>query len=389
MRGVLIRIQGQWQRWLVRHTPDEEVVLQAYLLNLTLVGLVVAGLLLGLITAILWALDIVPEAAIGALVGFGVQPFCGLVYWLSRRGQSRLAGCVLALVLFVIVLGVNGLWGLGHATLVGLALVVVMADLLAGFGAAAALILLSTVAYGAIGWLQIQGRLLSPMSPLETLWTDVPALVLGLVVIGVLSRLTTRHFRTVLQYYLTRLQDQAQILDASEKEKTRLAQELHARTEENRHLEETLERLSVSLMPVTDEVLILPLAGAVDVHRMEQITVSLLNGVVARRARVVILELTGVSRFEVGAVEGLVEATRSARLLGCELFLVGMPRRVADDLADLEPLLSGSVILGDLQDGVAWALARLGWRIVATEPGAEFEFGRQFSVVGAETRSVS
>jgi len=388
MRQVLTPLQRLWHRCLVPPVPGKETSLQqAYLLNLTLLGLAGTGFLFGLVSAMLWALNIVPEAAVGVLAGFGVQPFYGLAYWLSRHSRLRLARYIPLLVLFTIMVVASGLVGLGHATIMGFAMLVIVADILVGIRAAAAAVLLSTGVYVTVGWLQLGGWLASPVSPLETLGADVTALALGLFAIWILLGMATRHWRVVLQNYLTQLQCQGQELEATYQEKTRLMQELQSRTEKHIRLMETLQQLSVSLIPVTDQILILPLAGDVDVDRMEQITAGLLDGVVERCARVVILDLTSVSRFDAGAVNRVVEAAQSVCLLGCELFLVGMSRQVADALADQEPLMREIVILGDLQDGIACALARLGQQIITIDQSPEW--GGQILKLGAETRLVS
>jgi len=388
MRQVLTPLHRLWHRWLVPPVPGKETSLQqAYLLNLTLLGLAGTGFLFGLVSVVLWALNIVPAAAVGIMAGFGVQPFYGLAYWLGRQSRLRLAGYIPLLVLFTIMVVASGLVGLGHATIMGFAMLVIVADILVGIRAAAVAVLLSTGVYVTIGWLQLEGRLAAPVSPLETLGADVTALALGLFAIWILLGMATRHWRVVLQNYLTQLQYQGQELEATYQQKTRLLQELQDRTEKHIRLMETIQQLSVSLIPVTDQILILPLAGDVDVDRMEQITAGLLEGVVERCASVVILDLTGVSRFDAGAVKKVVEAAQSVCLLGCELFLVGMSLQVADALADQEPLMREIVILGDLQDGVACALARLGQRIITIDQSPEWE--GQILKRGAETRLVS
>jgi anti-anti-sigma regulatory factor len=385
MAQVLTHRHRQRWQWLAPPSPEDGTTFQAYLLNVTLLILASVGLLAGLAAAILWLLNIVPTAAVGVVMGFGVQPLWGLAYWLGRRGQPRLAGFVPVLVLLAI--GIDGFIGPGRTTLIGLAVAVLVADLLLGFRSAMAIALLCTGAYGIVGWLQYEAELPLSVLPQMIQWADVTALALGLVVIALLSRMATGHLREVLQRYLSQLRHQAAELKVVGDEKSRLRQELETRTREYGRLAETLQRLSVTLIPVTDEILILPFAGDVDEERMELTAVNLLDGVATRQARVVIVDLTGVAQFEAAAVGGLVELAQSVHLIGCELLLVGMPRWVADVLADQESLLSEIVILGDLQDGVACALAKLGQRIVAVEPLVE---SRRLGVgLGLETRSVS
>jgi len=358
---------------LLPHSSDPEVAQREYVLNLALLGLAGPGFLFGLVALVLWALNIVPTAAVGALAGFVVQPFYALAYWLGRWGRVRLASYVPLSVLFLVMVGANWLMGMGHATLVGFAMVVVLAGILVGIRVALVCVLLCAGAYGIVGWLQLEGRLPSPISPQETLWADEAALALGLVAVAIFSWLVTRQLHAVLRRSLAQLRYQSQELEAAYEEKQRLAEEVQARHEEQLELRKALQRLSASLIPVTDKILIMPVAGVVDPDRMEQIATGLLDGVVERRARVVIVDLTGVSRFGAGAIEGLVEITRAVRLLGCELFLVGMPLHIADGLASQEPLLRKVIILGDLQDGIACALARLGQRIVTTEQTDELK----------------
>jgi anti-anti-sigma regulatory factor len=374
-----------WRRVKIRllpHSSGPEVAQREYVLNLALLGLAGSGFLFGLASTMLWALDIVPAAAVGALAGFVVQPFYALAYWLGRRGRVRLASYVPLSILFMVMVSVNWLMGLGHATLVGFAMVVVLAGILAGIRAAVVFVLLCAGAYGIVGWLQLEARLPWSVSPQETLWADEAALTLGLVAVAIFSWLVTRQLHAVLRRSLAQLQCQSQELEAAYEEKQRLAEEVQAQHEEQLELRKVLQRLSASLIPVTDKILIMPIAGVVDPERMEQVATGLLDGVVERRARVVIVDLTGVSRFGAGAIEGLIEVTRAVRLLGCELFLVGMPLHIADGLASQEPLLRKVIILGDLQDGIAYALARLGQRIVTTEQTGELKplAGRQVEV---------
>ena len=371
MRQFLTRLQRQWLRWLALPLSNEETALQKYRLDLILGGLIGAGIIEIVMCGLFWALNIVPAAGLGALIGLGVQPLYGLAYWLGSRGRVRLAGHFLVWSLFLLMVGIRSFSGLDQAALLGFAIVSIVAHILLGLRAAAACVLFSTAAYGAIGWLQSRAGLPWPVSPPQTLGADVMILAWALIVIGLLWESATRHSQTFLQRYLKQLQYQGQELEAAYEEKARLMQELETRTREYIGLMESLQRPSVSLIPVTDEISILPLAGNLDAERMEQITFGLLKGVADTRARVLLLDLSAISRLGLRVVERLVEAVHALRLLGCELFLVGLPPRVAEGLADQEPLLRDTVILGDLQEGVAWALAMLGRRIVALEGNIE------------------
>ncbi len=357
---------------LLPRSADPEVAQQEYTLNLILLSLAGPGFLFGLIAAALWVLNIVPAAVVGAWVGFGVQPFYLLAYYLARRGRVRLASYVLPAILFMTVLGTSWLSGVGHATLVGWAVMVTSASMLLGIRATIVLALSATAAYGLVGWLQLGKRPPLLPSPQEAWGADVVALAFGSIIVAISYWLVTRQLHAVLHQSLSHLQYQSQELEAAYDEKQRLAEEVQAKNTEQAQLINALQRLSASLIPVTDEITVLPIAGTVNAERIEQIATGLLDGVAERRARVVIADLTGILHFDTDAIEVLLEVAQALRLLGCELFLVGMPLHIAQGLAGQEPLLKGATVLGDLQDGISHALAQLGKRIVAVKERQEF-----------------
>jgi anti-anti-sigma regulatory factor len=375
MRNLVSSLWRSVKNQLLPHSSEPEAAQREYVLNLILLGLAGPGFLFGLAATALWALNIVPSAAVGALAGFGVQPFYVLAYCLARWGRVHLASHVPLLALFLVMLGGSWRVGVGHATLVGFAMIVMLAGALVGIRTTAAYVLLCTGVYGVVGWLQLEGRLASPVSPQDSLWADGVALALGLIAVAISSRLVIWQWHAVLRHSLAQLQYQNRELEAVYEERQRLTDELQVRHEEQKQLLEALRQLSSSLIPVTDEILIMPVAGAVDSDRMEQIAAGLLDGLAGRRARVVIADLTGVSQFDADAVAGLLEVTQAVRLLGCELFWVGMPLHVAGGLAGQESSLRKVIVLGDLQDGIARALAQLGQQIVPAEQSRKLQPG--------------
>ena len=55
-----------------------------------------------------------------------------------------------------------------------------------------------------------------------------------------------------------------------------------------------LAELSTPLIPITDQIVVIPLIGAMDARRSQQVFAALVHGVEASRARVAILDITGV-----------------------------------------------------------------------------------------------
>lgn len=153
-------------------------------------------------------------------------------------------------------------------------------------------------------------------------------------------------------------------------ETQRALQEVRESHERQQELLRLVQELSTPLVPVTDEILVLPLVGTVDSRRAEQIMDVLLDGVSNRHARVVILDITGVPVVDTSVANHLLQATEAVRLLGAECVLVGITPEVAQTVVGLGVDLGGLVTRSDLQAGIEYALRLLGQRIVRRERGA-------------------
>ncbi len=123
---------------------------------------------------------------------------------------------------------------------------------------------------------------------------------------------------------------------------------------------EALLALSTPLIPISDAIVIMPLVGEMDGERMGRLVETLAEGVSARSARVVILDVTGVPRLGPEAADGVVRAAQAIRLLGAEMIVTGVRPEVAQALIGLDTGLGGIVTRRTLQSGVACAMARLG-----------------------------
>lgn len=125
-----------------------------------------------------------------------------------------------------------------------------------------------------------------------------------------------------------------------------------------REQKDLLERLSSPIIPIAPGVVVLPLIGQFDAGRGDGVLDAVLTGVASHRARVVILDVTGVSSAQAQFAESLVKITRAVRLLGARLVVTGVTPEIARTLVGLGVDLEGLVTRGTLQDGVAFALGR-------------------------------
>jgi rsbT co-antagonist protein RsbR len=119
-----------------------------------------------------------------------------------------------------------------------------------------------------------------------------------------------------------------------------------------------LSELSTPLIPILEDVVVMPLIGRIDQQRAERVIETLLYGVASRRARTAILDLTGVPSVDLNVARALVRAAQATQLLGVELVLTGIRAEVARALCSFDVKLDGIATLTTLQSGVAHVLRR-------------------------------
>lgn len=120
-----------------------------------------------------------------------------------------------------------------------------------------------------------------------------------------------------------------------------------------------LAALSTPLIPIRDEVVVMPLIGAMDAPRVAKVLDTLLRGIAEHHAEVAILDITGVPAADTFVAGAIVHAAKAARLLGAEVVLTGICPQVAQALIELDANLDGIVTCGSLQSGIVHATARL------------------------------
>jgi PAS domain S-box-containing protein len=116
-----------------------------------------------------------------------------------------------------------------------------------------------------------------------------------------------------------------------------------------------LAELSTPLIPISDQVLAMPLIGAIDTQRAQQVLAALLRGIEESRARIAILDITGVPVVDTQVAKTLIIAAQGVRLLGAEIVLTGIRPEVAQTLVGLGIDLGGIITRSTLQRGIAYA----------------------------------
>lgn len=118
-----------------------------------------------------------------------------------------------------------------------------------------------------------------------------------------------------------------------------------------------LAELSTPLIPISEDVMVMPLIGALDAGRADKMLERLLSGMTASRAKVAIVDVTGVERLERGVADALVRAARAVQLIGGRVVLTGIRPEVARALVELSIDLGGIATQSTLASGIAYAMA--------------------------------
>jgi PAS domain S-box-containing protein len=119
-----------------------------------------------------------------------------------------------------------------------------------------------------------------------------------------------------------------------------------------------LRELSTPLIPIMDGVVAMPLIGAIDSARAQQIMETLLEGIGQQRANIAILDITGVRVVDTQVANALIRTAQAAQLLGARVILTGITPEVAQTLVQLGVELSSVTTRSTLQSGIAFALAQ-------------------------------
>jgi len=153
------------------------------------------------------------------------------------------------------------------------------------------------------------------------------------------------------------------MIEANRVSEERMAK-LQTVVEEKERLLKTVRELSSPVIQVWENVLAMPLVGAIDSARATRITEDLLTGIIKYQAEIVIIDITGVPVVDTSVANHLIQTIKAAALLGAKCVVVGISSEVAQSLINLGVDLSGVVTRSNLQAGVRYAMEMMGLEVV-------------------------
>jgi anti-anti-sigma factor len=172
---------------------------------------------------------------------------------------------------------------------------------------------------------------------------------------GVLATAFNRMTATLRQQ-----RDEVQRQQAAIVQRNRLLEQAleqaEAATVEREALATTVRELSVPVVPILEGVIVVPVVGEIDEQRAQALRRRVLDGISDRRARIAIVDITGVPLVDATLASWLLKTADAAALLGARCILVGISPEVAQALvvggADLDRFITRA----DLRGAVEYAM---------------------------------
>src|SRR6201981_2519457 len=188
-------------------------------------------------------------------------------------------------------------------------------------------------------------------------------------VVGIVLLLRDVLARSLFAKYQTDFKKLNRILDASDPAANRIANTVavgfvQERERVIRQQQEAIRELSTPVLQVRERLLILPIIGVIDPQRARQLTEQLLRGIRTNRAKVVVIDITGVAAMDVTVANHLVQTVEAARLLGATVIVTGLSPEIAQTLGTIGVDLSEMATVGDLQGGIEEADRLIGYKVL-------------------------
>jgi rsbT co-antagonist protein RsbR len=191
-------------------------------------------------------------------------------------------------------------------------------------------------------------------------------------VVGIVLLLRDVLARSLFEKYREDFDVLNRVLDAYEPAANRIANTVAVSFVEERERiirqqQDSIRELSTPVLQVRERLLILPIIGVLDRPRAEQLTDQLLRGIRSHRAKVVVIDITGVPDVDEEVANHLVQTVDASRLMGAAVIITGLSSEIAQTLVTIGVDLSKMNTVGDLQGGIEEAERTLGFRVARTD----------------------
>jgi rsbT co-antagonist protein RsbR len=133
--------------------------------------------------------------------------------------------------------------------------------------------------------------------------------------------------------------------------------------------QEAIQELPTPVLPFREGLLIVPIIGIIDSQRARQLTEQLLGSIRSNRAKMVVIDITGVQSVDSRVANHIVQTVEAARLMGARVIIAGISPEVAQTMVTLGIDLGRILTVGDLQSGIERAEQLLGYVVTRSRAG--------------------
>src|SRR5437899_13088124 len=102
-------------------------------------------------------------------------------------------------------------------------------------------------------------------------------------------------------------------------------------------------------------------------QRARQLNELVVRAIRTNRAKVVLIDITGVAAMDSNVANHLVQTVEASRLLGATVIVTGLSPEIAQTLVTIGVDLSEMATVGDLQGGIEEAERLLGYKVLPLE----------------------
>jgi rsbT co-antagonist protein RsbR len=136
---------------------------------------------------------------------------------------------------------------------------------------------------------------------------------------------------------------------------------IYSRERTIRRQQEAIQELPTPVLPFREGMLLVPIIGLIDTQRARLLTEQLLAAVRDNRAKVVVMDITGVQAVDSKVANHMVQTVEAARLMGATVIVAGVSPEVAQTMVTLGIDLARMTTVGDLQSGIERGEELLGY----------------------------
>lgn len=122
-------------------------------------------------------------------------------------------------------------------------------------------------------------------------------------------------------------------------------------------LRDILAELATPIIRLWQDVLLVPVIGTLDSQRAQSMAEKLLESTAATRAKVVIVDVTGVPMIDTIVGGFLIEMFSAVKLLGSDVILTGIKPEIAHTLVKLGVDFNMVIIKRDLESALKYAVS--------------------------------